>query len=82
MITSTLENLWAFVLSVPINLVIIGIICLILKIMGRTLGTLIRTFVGYFLICFLFSLFGLTLPSIPALANWALEICKNLFYIL
>lgn len=76
MLTTLLENLIAFVASVPINLIIIGIICAILKIFGRTIGTIIRVFLGYFLICFLLSLFGLSLPSIPACINWCIDVLR------
>jgi len=70
MITTLLSNLMDFVLSVPINLVIIGIICLILKIAGKTIKTIIKVFVGYFIICFILAVLGLSLPSIPALVIW------------
>ena len=70
MITTFANNFMAFILSVPINLIIIGIVCLILKIAGKTAKTVLKVFFGYFLICFLLSLLGLSLPSIPAIFNW------------
>lgn len=78
MITSFLNNLIAFIASVPINLIIIGVVCLILKMMGRPFSTIVRAFTGYFLLCFLFSLFGLTMPSIPAIFNW----CKDVLFMI
>ena len=74
MITDFLNNLLAFIASVPINLIIIGIVCFILKLMGRPFSTIVRAFTGYFLLCFLFSLFGLTMPSIPAVVNWCIDV--------
>ena len=78
MITSVLSNLMDFVLSVPINLVIIGIVCLIMKIAGKTIKTIIKVFVGYFIICFILALLGLSLPSIPALIIWIKNVAISL----
>ena len=70
-----LSRMMAFMLSVPINLIIIGVICLLLKFIGKlTVKDILKAFVGYFLICFIFALFGLTLPSIPAIANYIKEL--------
>lgn len=78
MITQLVNNLVAFILSVPINLVIIGVVCLVLKIIGKSFKTIIRVFAGYFLICFALSILGLSLPSIPALILWLKEVFISL----
>ena len=78
MITQILNNLVNFVLSVPINLVIIGVVCLILKLTGKSFKSIIRVFVGYFLICLVLSILGLSLPSIPALIIWLKEVFTSL----
>ena len=74
MISRTLSNLWNFVLSVPINLIIVGIVCIFLKIFKRPLKTILRVILTYFISCFILSLLGLSLPSIPAFIKWCKEI--------
>ena len=78
MITDFASNMWAFIASVPINLIIIGIVCLILKIVGKSIKTIIRVIAGYFVICFVLAILGLSLPSIPALIIWIKNVAVSI----
>lgn len=78
MLTTVASNLLDFILSVPINLVIIGIVCLILKICGKTVKTIIRVIIGYFAICLVLSLLGFSPFSIPAVIVWVKNVTVEL----
>ena len=80
MINDFLSNMTEFILSMPINLIIIGVVCIIMRITGSTISSLIRLFIGYFCICFILATFGLSLPSIPAVIKWCIELFNQIRY--
>lgn len=73
------KNLLAFIASVPINLVIILVICIVLKLFGVRIIDLIKIVIAYFVICFILSLLGLSLPSIPALLKWIKDVIVQIY---
>ena len=73
------KNLLAFIASVPINLVIILVICIVLKLFGVRIIDLIKIVIAYFVICFILSLLGLSLPSIPALLKWIKDVVVQIY---
>lgn len=74
------KNLLAFIASVPINLVIILVICIVLKLFGVRIVDLIKIVIAYFVICFILSLLGLSLPSIPALLKWIKDVIVSIYH--
>lgn len=75
MIQDVLSRLLEFVASVPINLVIVGVICLVLLMFRTAFSIVWRVAVSYLLLCFIFSLLGWSMPSIPQIIVW----CKTMF---
>lgn len=73
------KNLLAFIASVPINLIIILVICIVLKLFGVRIIDLIKIVIAYFVICLILSLLGLSLPSIPALLKWIKDVVVQIY---
>ena len=73
------KNLLAFIASVPINLVIILVICIVLKLFGVRIVDLIKIVIAYFIIFLILSLLGLSLPSIPALLKWIKDVVVQIY---
>lgn len=73
------NNLLAFIASVPINLIIILIICIVLKLFGVRFIDLLKIVAAYFIICLILSLLGLSLPSIPALLKWIKDVVVQIY---
>lgn len=70
MLSNLLQNFLNFVASVPINLVILSIVCLILKIICKPFRIIMRVVTCYGIICFILSMLGLSLPSVPEILLW------------
>ena len=71
MLSGLLENMKNLALSMPTNLVILVVICVLLKIFAKyKFKDCIKVIVGYLLICVLLSFFGLTMPSFITIFNW------------
>lgn len=80
MISTILNNLYAFALSMPTNMIILFIICLIMKVVfKRTIGDCIKVIIGYLLIGVLLSLFGITMPSFLTIGTWIVNTIKTIF---
>lgn len=71
MLSSLLVNMKNLALSMPTNMVILVVICLLLKIFAKyTFRDCIKVIVGYLLLCVVLSFFGLTMPSFITIFNW------------
>lgn len=81
MLSGFLQNMTNLALSMPTNLVILFIICLILKIFARySWMDCVKVIIGYMLLCVIFSLFGLTMPSFITIFNWIKAIVLKIWY--
>lgn len=74
-----LQNLYNWVMAVPTNLIIIVVIALALKILGKSLKAVIELIVCYFLICFILGFFGITLPPLQDIVVWVINWIKFLW---
>lgn len=80
MISTILNNLYAFALSMPTNMIILFIICLIMKVIfRRTIRDCVKVIIGYLLIGVLLSLFGITMPSFLTIGTWIVNTIKTIF---
>lgn len=79
MISTLLSNLAAFAMSMPTNMIILLVVCLIMKVLGKTIADCIKVIVGYLLIGLLLSFFGITMPSFLAIGTWIVETAKALW---
>ena len=79
MISTILNNLIAFGMSMPTNLIILVSICLIMKVIGKTIIDCIKMILGYLLIGLLLSLFGITMPSFLQIGQWITTVAKSLW---
>ena len=71
MISALLQNLYAFAVSIPTNLVILAIICLIMLVLfKKSVKDCLRVIIGYLLIGLLLGMFGITMPSLITMGNW------------
>lgn len=76
MIRNLLENMKNLALSMPTNMVILAVICLVLKLFFRYTWTdCIKVIIGYLLLCVLLGFFGFTMPSFITIFYW----CKAIF---
>ena len=76
---SILQNLYNWVMAVPTNLIIIVVIALALKILGKSLKAVIELIICYFLICFILGLFSITLPPLQDIVVWVINWVKFLW---
>lgn len=79
MVSTLLNNLVAFAMSMPTNMIILIIICLIMKVAGRTITDCIKLIVGYLLIGLLLGIFGVTMPNFLQIGNWIVNVAKSLW---
>lgn len=80
MLSGLLENMKNLALSMPTNMVILLVICLLLKIFAKYKWTdCIKVIVGYLLLCVILSFFGLTMPSFITIFNWVKAIAIKLW---
>ncbi len=79
-VSTLLNNLLAFAISMPTNMVILVIICLIMKVaLKKKVIDCVRIVIGYLLIGLLLGIFGITMPSFLAIGQWIVNVCKNLW---
>ncbi len=79
MISTILNNLIAFGLSMPTNMIILIVICLIMKLLGKTIGDCIKIIFGYLFIGLLLGIFGITMPNFMTIGTWFANILKSLW---
>lgn len=78
MVSTLVNNLIAFAISMPTNMVILIIICLIMKcLMGYTTKDCIKIVFGYLLIGLLLGIFGITMPSFLAIGRWVINMIRS-----
>lgn len=71
MISALLENLYAFALSIPINMLILAIICLIMVIgFKKSVKDCVKVIICYLLLGLLLAIFGITMPKFTTAFEW------------
>lgn len=79
-VSTVLNNMIAFAVSMPTNMVILFIICLIMKVaFKKKIGDCVRVIIGYLLIGLLLGIFGITMPSFLAIGQWIVNTAKSLW---
>jgi hypothetical protein len=80
MISTILANLWAFALSMPTNMIILLIICIIMKVVFKyKVKDCLFVIIGYLAIGLLLALFGITMPSFLTIGRWLGNLIKSIF---
>lgn len=79
MISTLLSNLYAFAMSMPTNIIILLIICLIMKVIGYKVRDCVKIIIGYLLIGLLLGIFGIHMPSFLAIGQWIVSFLKSLW---
>ena len=79
MVSTLLNNLIAFAVSMPTNMVILIIICLIMKVCGKSIMDCVKLILGYLLVGLLLGIFGITMPSFLEIGNWIINTVKSLW---
>jgi len=79
MISTILENLWAFAISMPTNMVILIIICVIMKLCKAKIRDCVAVILGYLFIGLLLAMFGITMPSFLVIGRWLADLVKSIF---
>lgn len=80
MIQYFLTSMYNLAVSMPVNTLIITLITIFLKIFAKvTIKESIKVIIGYLIICFVLSLFGLTMPSFTSIFEWIKEMTLNLW---
>ena len=79
MISAILQNLWAFAVSMPTNMVILIIICVIMKLFKAKTRDCVAVILGYLFIGLLLAVFGITMPSFLVIGRWLAELVKSSF---
>lgn len=80
MVSSFLDKLYNLALSMPTNIVILVVICLLLVLFAKyTLKDCLKVVIGYLLICFILSMFGITMPTFVQIFNWIKAVCIKIY---
>lgn len=80
MVSTILNNLIAFALSMPTNMIILIIICLIMKFAFKSsIRDCLRVIIVYVLVGFLLGVFGFTMPSFLQIGQWLANTIKSLW---
>jgi hypothetical protein len=80
MLSTILDNLYAFALSMPTNMIIMFVIALILKVcFKKPIGFCVRVILGYLLVGFLLGIFGINMPNIMTVGRWIADTFKKIF---
>lgn len=81
MISTILANLYAFALSMPLNMIIIILICIFMKVvLKRSIMDCIRVIIGYLLVGVILALFGITMPDFATIGNWIAGFFNGVFH--
>ena len=70
MVEQLLDKLLAFGLSMPTNLVILLIACIIMKAAGKKWSDCVRVILIYLAVGLLLSMFGINMPNFIEIGNW------------
>ena len=80
MISTVLNNLLAFAASMPTNMVILVLICIIMYFLfGSSIKSCLKVVVGYIIIGFLLGLCGITMPSFLAIGQAIGEFLRSIW---
>ena len=75
MLSNIVNNMYQLLLSMPVNIAILVVICILLKIFAKyTFKDCIKVIIGYLLVCVLLGFFGITMPSFITVFNWLKEL--------
>lgn len=78
-VSTILQNLIEFAKSMPTNMVILAIVCIIMYLFGKSIGACVKVVVIYLLIGLLLGIIGIRMPNFLEIANWVKEICSDLW---
>lgn len=70
MIEALVDKLIAFALSIPTNMVILAIVCVIMRLAGKKWGDCIKVILIYLFLGLLLSMFGITMPNFLEIGQW------------
>ena len=80
MLSTILENIKDFALSMPTNMIILFVVCLLLRVcFKKPIGFCVRVIIGYLLIGFLLGCFGFNMPNIITVGKWIVEQAKTIW---
>lgn len=80
MLSNIVNNMYQLLLSMPVNIAILVVICILLKIFAKyTLKDCIKVIIGYLLVCVLLGFFGITMPSFITVFKWIKEIAIKIW---
>lgn len=79
MVSTILANLIAFAKSMPTNMIIIVIICVIMKVCGKKVSDCVRFVLIYLLIGLLLGIIGIAMPDFMTIGRWIVGILKSLW---
>lgn len=80
MVNTIVANMIAFAKSMPTNMVILVIICLIMKLgMKKSWKDCIKLIITYLLIGVLLGIFGICMPDFLTIGTWIADIVKSIF---
>jgi len=83
MISSILYNMQNLAMSMPTNIIILVIICILLKFfMQYTIKDCIKVIIGYLLLAVLLSFFGITMPSFITIGRYIKAIALQIWKII
>lgn len=77
MISTILNNLIAFAWSMPTNMIILIIICLIMKVAGKKTSDCLKVIGIYLLAGLLLGIFGIHMPNFLTIGTWIVNLFKN-----
>lgn len=80
MLSNIVNNMYQLLLSMPVNIAILVVICILLKIFAKyTFKDCIKVIIGYLLVCVLLGFFGITMPSFITVFKWIKEIAIKIW---
>jgi len=80
MIQTLLQNLWQFALSMPTNLIILALICMVMMCSKKfKFKDCVKVIVAYLAIGLLLGIFGITMPSFISVGKWIVNLIKTIF---
>ena len=80
MLSNIAANMIAFAKSMPVNMLILVIVCLIMKIcLKKKTSDCVRVVIGYLLIGVLLGIFGICMPDFRTIGDWVVNFTKSIF---
>lgn len=80
MLSTLLQNLWQFALSMPTNIIILLLICAVMMLSKKfKFKDCVKVIVAYLAIGLLLGIFGITMPSFISIGRWLVNLVKTIF---